>query len=216
MKDIFSYNVDIKRNAYMSWRTDESDFIKNIIVLAEGFNNSSLLLAKEILKDNYDKKADSIIFPILFNANHSIELYLKAISWTLNILLKKNKKVECTHDIKNLFHTVHSNVITFENENINYSDEDSKKRITDFEELTMSLKKYLDELYEKFDDNRNNIDFSRYPFDLNYESYFYIKNDAVVDIENLILRFTEIGTNLDMIANYYFYNINDFLKRIQA
>lgn len=72
MKDIFSYNNDIEKNAYMNWLTQRLSHIHNMIVVAEGFSNSTLLLVKEILKDNKDKKADNLIFPILFNANHSV------------------------------------------------------------------------------------------------------------------------------------------------
>lgn len=88
MKDIFSYNVDINKTAYMNWRTDKHDHIKNIITVANGFMESSLISAKEVVNNNHSKRADIVIFPILFNANHAIELYLKAITWTLNVLLE--------------------------------------------------------------------------------------------------------------------------------
>ena len=45
------------------------------------------MIAEAALVDNWDKKADSLIYPIIFNANHAIESYLKATVWTLNILL---------------------------------------------------------------------------------------------------------------------------------
>src|SRR5688572_19561245 len=106
MKDIFSYNKDIEKNAYMNWRTQRFDHIHNMIVIAEGFSISALLLVKEILKDNRDKKADNLIFPILFNANHSIEVYLKAICWTQNQLLDKNDTFDGNHNLQGLFKKV--------------------------------------------------------------------------------------------------------------
>ena len=78
MKNIFSCNADINKTAYMNWRTDKHDYIKNIITVADGFMESSLISAKEFVNDNYGKRADVVIFPILFNANHAIELYLKS------------------------------------------------------------------------------------------------------------------------------------------
>ena len=43
MKDIFSYNVDINKTAYMNWRTYKHDYIKNIITVADRFMESSLI-----------------------------------------------------------------------------------------------------------------------------------------------------------------------------
>ena len=102
MKAIFSYNIDTNKNAYLNWRTDKHSHINNMITVAKGYMKSSILLTEQILADNWSKKADIIIFPILFNANHAIELYLKAITWTLNILLDKPMKIEGQHNIKQI------------------------------------------------------------------------------------------------------------------
>lgn len=50
-----------------------------MIVLGEGFICSSLILTRYCLKDNKSKGADMLIYPILFNINHGIEIYLKVI-----------------------------------------------------------------------------------------------------------------------------------------
>lgn len=207
MKDIFTYNVDIDKTAYMNWRTSKHEHIYNMIVIADGFMLSSILLAKEALKGNRDKKADSIIFPILFNANHAIELYLKAILWTLNILLDNTNKIEGNHDIKQIFSTVRSRVNKFEKD---------KERKDQFKDLTKNLNKYINELFEKIEDKssnryKDNMDFSRYPFNQQYVNHFYIDNfdNVVVDLENFITRFEEIGKNLYNISRHYLY---DFLE----
>lgn len=98
MKDIFSYNIDINKNAYMNWRTNKHEHIKNMIVIANRFMLSSIMLVEQILENNRNKNADIVIFPILFNANLAIDLYLKAITWTLNIILDKDEKIEGSHD----------------------------------------------------------------------------------------------------------------------
>lgn len=207
MKDIFSYNIDINKTAYMNWRTNKHDYINNMINVADGFMESSLILAKEVINDNYGKRADVIIFPILFNANHAIELYLKAITWTLNVLLKNNKKIEGNHNINQMFNTVKSRVMEFE------SDKDRKAQ---FKKLTQNLSCYLDELNTKINDKeskkgQDNMDFARYPFDNKYINHFYIDtyDNVTVDLENFINRFTEIGNNLSSIAQHYLY---DFLE----
>ncbi|MGE1164457.1 hypothetical protein ACQJ0Y_14410 [Peribacillus simplex] len=99
MNNVFSYNADIEKNAYLNWRTSKHDHIHNMIVLADGFMSAATLLAKQVLLDNVDKKADSLIFPILFNANHGIEVYLKAISWSLNILNNTGKRFDPHHKL---------------------------------------------------------------------------------------------------------------------
>lgn len=114
MKDIFSYNIDINKNAYMNWRTNKHEHINNMIVIAKGFMMSSIILAEQMVDNNKNKRADIIIYPILFNANHAIELYLKAITWTLNAILDKDEKIEGSHDIKQIFNVVCSRINEFE------------------------------------------------------------------------------------------------------
>src|SRR5690625_1040840 len=110
MKKVFSNNPDIRKNAYINWRTRKSEPIYNMIVIADGFMRSSIMLAEQVINDNRDKKADIIIYPILFSANHSIELYLKAITWTLNSILNNEKKIEGKHNIKQIISVVKSKV----------------------------------------------------------------------------------------------------------
>lgn len=77
-----------------------------MLIIADGFMKSSIMLAELALEDNRNKKADIIIYPFLFNANHAIELYLKVIGWTVNILLQNDKKVEGGHDIQQILNVV--------------------------------------------------------------------------------------------------------------
>ena len=65
MKDVFTYNADITKTAYLNWQTNRHDAIHNMITLAKGYMEASIVLADAILADNYDKKADKLIFPIL-------------------------------------------------------------------------------------------------------------------------------------------------------
>lgn len=205
MKDVFSYNSDVNKTAYINWRTSRHDHIHNMIVIADGFMRSSILLAEVALLDNWDKKADSIIYPIMFNANHAIELYLKATVWTLNILLNNQQKIEGKHDIQQILQTMIKRVNEFE------KDKEKKKQ---FNNMVKGTKLYIDELFEKLatqDGKRkkDNMDFSRYPFDQKYVPHFYITefDNVVVDLENFIDRFKEIGENLRQIATYYLFDI---------
>ncbi len=53
------------------------------------------------------------------------------------------------------------------------------------------------------------MDFSRYPFDQKYMPHFYITEfeNVVVDLENFVHRFKEIGENLRLISIYYLFDI---------
>ncbi len=184
--------------------------IYNMIVIAEGFMQSSLLLTKRLLDDNEDKISDIVIYPILFNANHAIELYLKAITWTFNILLEKPYKIEGIHNIQQILQVVKKRGSEFE------KDPERKKA---FHKLLEGTRIYIDELFAKIQSTnitdekhkKDNMDFSRYPFDEKYTPHFYVNelDNVVVDLENFLVRFTEIGTNLKLIAEYYLY---DFLE----
>lgn len=205
MKAIFSYNTEVDMNAYINWRTKKYNPIQNMITIADGFMESSLILAEQCIEDNRDKKADIIIYPILFNVNHAIELYLKAILWTLNSILNNGIKVEGSHNIKQILTVVISRVEQYESE---------KERKTHFKKLIANLKEYINELFAKIENDvdgkkKDNMDFSRYPFDKKYEPHFYIDtfDNVVVDLENFIERFREIGQNLRQISLHYLYDI---------
>ncbi|PEI69764.1 hypothetical protein [Bacillus toyonensis] len=206
MKDIFSHNTDINKNAYMNWRTHGSnDPIHNMIVVAEGFKDSALLLVKGILKDNTDNKADNLIFPVLFNTNHSIEVYLKAICWTQNLLLNKSDKFKITHNLKELF----ANVVNLENELNTPGDK------PEFYKMLRDLDAYIDELYGKIERTfidkggnekiRHDIEFCRYALSNDSKSQFYINalDNVVVDLENFLVVFEQIFKNLDSLLTHY-------------
>ncbi|MEX3913727.1 hypothetical protein AB4672_18265 [Bacillus paralicheniformis] len=160
------------------------------------------MLAEDVLNENFNKKADIIIFPILFNTNHGIELYLKAITWSLNILMKSEYKIEGNHDIKQILSTVKSKVCKFEKE---------KKKKQQFLRLIENLNAYVNELNEKIEiansKKSDKMDFSRYPLTKEYIPHFYIDTfeNVEVDLENFISRMKEIKKNLNLLSCYYLY-----------
>lgn len=204
MENIFSYNDDIAKNAYLNWRTDQFDHINNMLVVAKGFSDSALLLVEEILIDNTNKRADNMIFPILFNTNHSIEVYLKAICWSQNQLLGNNETFKGNHDLKELI----EKVIILE-KNLGGTGEKEK-----FDEMLYPLKEYIDELYAKIERTRvkkgkdqkvYDITFSRYSLNNDMEPQFYINtfDNIVVDLENYRKVFKEIFSNLSSLSIHY-------------
>ncbi|AWZ48443.1 hypothetical protein C3495_06260 [Clostridiaceae bacterium 14S0207] len=207
-KDVFSYNYDTDKTAYMNWRLDKNTKISNMISIANGYIQSSIMLLESVIKDNRGKRADVIIFPIVFNANHGIEVYLKSILWSLNILLDNDHKAEGKHDIKQIFQDVKAKMEHFEK---------NKHIKREFKNMTENLEQYIEELDEKLNKTskngkyRDNMDFSRYPFNVKYENHFYVDelDNVVVDLENFLERLKEIGKNLDSISRRYLYEFLD-------
>lgn len=166
--------------------------------MADGFLISSIELAKRCWMDNDDKKADILIFPILTNANHGIELYLKGIMWTLNKLLQLETKIEGKHNIDQMYRTIKSKIKKY----------GGLEKVKNFERLTFELSSYIEELTNKIRSTPKDdkMDFSRYPFSNKYENHFYV--DAIgtveIDLENFISRFEEIHRVLDEVIDWLY------------
>lgn len=199
MNEIFSSNKNITKNAYLNWRTKQNDHFNNMNVIASGFASASLeLVEKTITSGNLGHEADELIFPILFNTNHAIEVYLKTISWTINVLLKKEETYDNTHDLKRLMNSV--------------------KELTeelhtdfDFDHHYGLLNRYIDELYQTIqipkDNGQNFVDisFSRYTLTTQKQPQFYVNKltNVVIDLENFCNVFTDIFDKLDNLSSYY-------------
>ena len=130
MEKIFSYNVDIDKTAYMNWRTRQHQPIHDMMIIADGYMKAAIMLAQDCLQDNGDKKADIVVFPMLFSANHAIELYLKSINWSLDMLLNMKESFCGGHDIRQIWNTVKKRMIGFE------TDKEQRKQ---FKEMTKEL-----------------------------------------------------------------------------
>jgi len=200
MQPIFSRNQDIDKIAFLNWRMSQDDDIRNLLNLAEGFMQSSIRLAKLCLIYNKDKKADILIFPILTNANHGIELYLKGITWMLNKFMNLNSRVEGRHNIKQIYKTVKSKIKIY----------GGQISIEDFNSSMVDLEAYITELFDKINstDKKDNMDFSRYPFNTNYERHFYVDliGNVEIDLENFVYRFEKIYVSLENLSDFIFWN----------
>lgn len=194
-KPIFSANSDIRKTAYMNWRMSKWDLPHDFKVIGEGFKDATRILMHSVLLDNSTKQADSLIFPISFIINHSIEMYLKAILKLLHILQPNNTVKIWGHDIKELFDDMESQI------------KDLEKSTEGLNEALENLKSYIDELYSLIEDENGKprIEYARYPVDPCNNPFFYIVaiENVVVDIENLLTRYDEIMDTLEGIYLKY-------------
>jgi hypothetical protein len=199
IKPIFSRNEDIDRIAFLNWRISYDAEILNLLNMADGFLLGAIRLAKQCLINNGDKTADILIFPILTNANHGIELYLKGIMWTLNKIMGSNSKFDGSHNIKQIYQTVTGKIRTYK----------GKLRLEDFNIATLDLKSYITELFEKIEATslQDKMDFSRYPFNNRNENHFYVNEigNVEIDLENLVSRFETIRHSLENISDFLTY-----------
>ena len=211
-KSIFSLNTDWDKNAYLNWRMS-SDQRHNFNIIARGYLHAAIDLVTTCLADNSDKKADELIFPILFNSNHAIELYLKSIMWSLHWLLDSSETYSSGHDIRQLFQTVCKLIK-------HYCQEYDTDKFSTFKDQTKNLKEYIDELYlflhpdnNGIPENKESLDFSRYPIQSDKKTpYIYANNtdkNITVDLPNFIERLQEIGDNLDSFADYFDYILDE-------
>lgn len=205
MKKIFTSNLDINKTAYLNWRTEKHQPIHNMNVLADGYLKGALILSRQCLVDNNDKKADILIYPILFSVNQAIELYAKSICWSLNILLGYKSSYIENHDIRGILLTVKQKVNEFGFDSPGSGEQN-------FNEMIKPLDLYIDELYLKIGKNGeintafHNIDFSRYPINNRKENHFYVNeyDNIVIDLENFIDVFENIYDCLSRLAGYYY------------
>lgn len=211
MKNVFSYNEDINKTAYLNWRTNEHEPIHNMNVLAKGYMLGAEEMIRNCLEYNrIDKRADAMIFPILFSFNQAIELYLKSLYWSLNILLGYKSAYKENHDIRGIWLTVKKKVFEF-GFDIEGASEES------FNNMTKPLEAYINELTDKININNDintafyNIDFSRYPLNNRKEKHFYIAeyNNEVVDLEYFLAVVEEVYASLDALTGFYYQLVVD-------
>lgn len=192
---IFSYNSNIDKNAYMNWRTNSNNTEFNFWIIGKGYFEASIILTKECIENNLDKKADIVIYPILFNAIHGIELYLKSLYIRLAELLEKPQKFAGGHNIKSLLGMVSALVKEIKQNKIEF-----KK----YELLIKDLDEFINEIYEKTD----KMDFARYPMDNNKENYFYVDNlnNEVINLPVLLDKIINIHEILENLQYHFTYD----------
>lgn len=178
MDSIFQYNQNVEKTAYLNWRSNKyTNQRRQLVVMGDNFFSSAYNLLQQCINDNGDKKADSWIFPIMFNIVHGIEIYLKAINVILNIVLnEQNQVIQGGHDIKQLCQTSKSLILKYKNRKKNETTDQMWTAIK-------VIENFIENIYEK----TNDMTFARYPMDKNKNGHFYIQtlDNSVIDMELL-------------------------------
>lgn len=146
---------DIKNLAFLGWRMNPNDRAGNYCVLAEGYEKAALRLLESLQKDNSKHDADAVVFPVLFCAHQSVELYLKAAYISQQAPNRKDQEnVEVLRT-----HNLHSLIDKF-NEEATY-DTKIKRNANEESESLYELIDICEHIGEKA--NGYFPDFARYP-----------------------------------------------------
>lgn len=213
MPNFFAYNKDISKNAYINWRTDKFNDKHNLIVLGKAYFESAYRLLQECIKKNLSKDADSLIFPILFNTIHGVELYLKGLFFSFNILMgKKNSDYKDSHNLQYLVKSTELLIKEFEKNEFNLARQ--------FIDCISVVKNFIQLIYVK----TNDMTFARYPTaakkNNKREKHFYINDmeNVVIDLIIFIEEIAMVYKCLDFIydsSNDYIHFLNEMQKEYQ-
>ncbi|TDM10447.1 hypothetical protein [Macrococcus lamae] len=191
--DIFNNHDGINKHAFLNWRFTFKDRPSLFDTMSEAYYESTNILVNECINDNSDKKADSLIFPILFSLNHYIELRLKSIIAYFYLLESDNDHISniknnpfSSHNISELM----SIVVKLLNHTNLYKIEKDLKRF----KQTNSYISQLNE-YQIFKISPH-MDFSRYPMNKSEKTYFYAET-----YENVTISLTNLKEIFSLVAD---------------
>ena len=209
-----SHNADIRKNTYVNWRLDENDLIANLLVFARAYYEAAHMIARSILQDNSGKSADSLVFPMLFDINQALELYLKALQAMLNTLLGNGRKFNGGHYLVGHYGEFMSLLRRFERE---HPDVGGDKK--ELDALLSSVSSYIGELKDVFPERqRVSMDYPRYPVMSDKRTaHFYVKerDNVTVDVEYFIERIEQMFLGFDSLAGYFDLHV-DYTRQARA
>ncbi|TFJ73083.1 hypothetical protein [Carnobacterium maltaromaticum] len=192
---IFIPNYDSKKAAFLNWRTESYDIVIQMLSISEGYIQAAKILTRSCLENNNDMKADTLIFPIVLDIVHSIEVLLKSLnifSRDLMFFLEYNNrekiKVHGGHDILQLYNQLIPELNKLKEELTN------RKESTDSLDTIIKFVKSLLPLITDIINQTKDMSAFRYPLsDKKGESQFYntgshknIQIDLVVLYINIV------------------------------
>lgn len=163
---------EVNQYAFPNWRMNEFDRASNYVAMAEGYKIGAIRLLDSLLDDNIGHDADAVIFPILFNAHQSLELYLKAAKVAVGEAKGLNPWLVDIRRSHNLLELIDS---------LNSSIPSSESRIISQKE-TKPLFDLIDLLKSVGDNGKGDyyFDFARYPEKQPGKPYVFVKDDSLV------------------------------------
>lgn len=205
-------------HAYLNWRY--STFTKypydKFDIMAESYFDATQILLDNIIQNNYDKRADSVIFSILFSFHHYVEVKIKAIMNYYVYLDSNNKAL-----IKYLGTQKNGDTVLKpypDNEHNIYRLYKELTKIIKFSNLTkieksdkrfIYLQSYLEQInkYQIFRDSPQ-LDFTRYPIGKKEKNYFYTNTEKNITISPI--NFKKISNEIELELSGLFYQLENY------
>lgn len=164
-KDTNYNNPD--KYAFLNWRFDDSmgtnnkdnpfQSVNDNFEMGKAYMANAVLSVYSIVKtQNYCNVADQLIFPIMFDIWHGVELWLKSSITAIHLFSSKNKKLKYNHDIYNYMDTLKNELYNLD--------------------MNKTIKIALTEvntMVEEFKRVNARFDFARYSFDNRNQYQFY-------------------------------------------
>ncbi|MBH9581240.1 hypothetical protein WER97_06070 [Staphylococcus felis] len=216
---IFNYKNN-EHFSLLNWQYHHSNN-NHLDTMAQAYNKTVEVSMNYLIKNiNSNIIRDQMIFPVIFNFNHYIELKLKScliyislicdkndndinkiIKNVMNKKIKKTDKYPNTHDISKiltiLLHSIKKTNV-FEDK---YSSDNKLKH----------TKEYIDDLYsQEFIKGSSQLDLFRFPLNIDQENYKYvekfsdIKNQENIGVSIVKLRqkIIDVSNELEALSNF--------------
>ena len=177
-------------SAILTWTMQCTTPSEEHYKMAQGYAQAAKIVIESLLQDNRNKRADKIVFPLLFLTEQAVELYLKSILIVIDELNGGNHDIQKTHDLKKLYDNVCTAVLDVE-------------PTSDFREGLKALEVYLSERAALIPDDevqqREAFFAMRFPTTIKKKGYFYVNQmeNIYFSLVNYYRTFPEILDRLD-------------------
>lgn len=213
---IFYGEKDINYNnpaqyAFLNWRFDDSmgkndknnplQKINDNFEMGKAYiSNAVLTLFSVIESKNACAIADTLIFPVLFNIWHGIELWLKCSITALNCITNTENKTINNHDIYKLFDVLKENLLELK-----------------LNQIAETALNEIELLIKEFKRVNAHFDFARYSFDTkgNFQFYNAPFGDDKQWQNNLFTDSKEIVPNTCVKLDSLFYILLDITENFE-
>ena len=172
---LFRTNKDITSTSILNWQLGERDRVKAFHKIALGYSSSTRYLLNSILGEQSNIVRDSLIFPVLNNFHHSIELFEKVILMMLCKLCGEQETYPTTHDINQLYKKMLEKARHYDLGYFAYLTDETKILRTYFDQLSVHV------------DLRTQLDFTRYSEDRGQDAHFYSKSKELISLDLAVL-----------------------------
>lgn len=199
------HSVNGQSEAFLNWHFDDGNGrmdSDNVVQMCWDYKElgfaylkgSAVILSSLLDSTNYDNEADTMIFPVLFDLWHGLELLLKSGNMMCDLYLGDPVSNYSKHKIDD------------------YSDQfRSKMKRLGFRKLDSNQLKEMIEFIDDCKSRNANFDFARYTNKSNGTKQFYNTPDdqgyvqnVIVDLRELARVIISVTTNVKNVVDYLF------------